>query len=204
MPDLPVPGRRARAQEAKRARIREAAWSLFTERGFEGTTLDDVARKADVAKGTVLLYASDKEDLLVLAVHGGVEQVVEQALATLPSVPVVERWMHVFSALFAFYAPHPALARRVLSVLPVAHGKNGRSFSQYSLGFLQRLARDFERTIGESSSDVSSMTVASTAFASYLFALQAWASGGVDQRVALEGILRPSLELLRDGFAPAR
>src|SRR5215218_11182606 len=57
-------GLRARtAPEARRAAILEAALEEFTARGFEAARLDDVAKRAGVAKGTIYLYFADKETL---------------------------------------------------------------------------------------------------------------------------------------------
>ena len=55
--------RRAVAPEARRAAILAAALDEFTARGFEGARLDDVAKRAGVAKGTIYLYFADKETL---------------------------------------------------------------------------------------------------------------------------------------------
>lgn len=41
-----------------------AALEVFGERGFHRTTLDEVARRAGVSKGTVYLYFDSKDDLL--------------------------------------------------------------------------------------------------------------------------------------------
>src|SRR5581483_11787561 len=40
-----------------------AALEEFANRGFEATRLDDVAKRAGVAKGTIYLYFRDKESL---------------------------------------------------------------------------------------------------------------------------------------------
>jgi AcrR family transcriptional regulator len=74
-------GRRKRAAEAARAAtvpasvsrkvrsaerrdaILSAALDEFSTRGFEAARLDDVARRAGVAKGTIYLYFRDKESL---------------------------------------------------------------------------------------------------------------------------------------------
>lgn len=53
----------APAKEQKQTRILEAARALLVQRGFQDVALDDVARKAGVAKGTLFLYYKDKEDL---------------------------------------------------------------------------------------------------------------------------------------------
>jgi AcrR family transcriptional regulator len=48
---------------ARRDAILSAALEEFSARGFEATRLDDVAKRADVAKGTIYLYFRDKESL---------------------------------------------------------------------------------------------------------------------------------------------
>src|ERR1700676_1570258 len=54
-----------RAQEPaeRRAAILDAALAEFAARGFADTRLDDVARHAGIAKGTIYLYFRDKENL---------------------------------------------------------------------------------------------------------------------------------------------
>ncbi len=51
--------------EERRREILEAALSLFSEKGFHETTVEDVANAAGVAKGTIYLYFDSKEHILV-------------------------------------------------------------------------------------------------------------------------------------------
>ena len=55
-------GRKTRSAERRDA-ILSAALDEFSIRGFEAARLDDVARRAGVAKGTIYLYFRDKESL---------------------------------------------------------------------------------------------------------------------------------------------
>ena len=55
--------RRVVPAETRRADILAAALDEFTARGFEAARLDDVAKRAGVAKGTIYLYFADKETL---------------------------------------------------------------------------------------------------------------------------------------------
>src|SRR5471032_2156279 len=55
-------GRMARSA-ARRDAILSAALEEFSASGFEATRLDDVAKRANVAKGTIYLYFRDKESL---------------------------------------------------------------------------------------------------------------------------------------------
>ncbi len=57
---------------SRQAAILEAGFEIFSEKGFSGTRLDDVARRAGVAKGTLYLYFDSKEELF--------KKVVEQTL----------------------------------------------------------------------------------------------------------------------------
>ena len=58
----PALSRAERAAE-RRAAIVEAALEEFIARGFAATRLDDVAKRAGVAKGTIYLHFKDKESM---------------------------------------------------------------------------------------------------------------------------------------------
>ena len=51
-------------ESGKYQHILEAAMDLFSERGFETTSVQDIAQTAGIAKGTVYLYFKSKEDLV--------------------------------------------------------------------------------------------------------------------------------------------
>ena len=54
--------------EAKRQDILEAATRLFTEQGYDGTSVDDIAAEAGVSKQTVYSHFGNKEHLFGVAV----------------------------------------------------------------------------------------------------------------------------------------
>jgi len=57
-----APNRAERAAERRQA-IVEAALEEFVARGFTATRLDDIAKRAGVAKGTIYLHFKDKESM---------------------------------------------------------------------------------------------------------------------------------------------
>ena len=59
-----VPGTRREKMEAKERAILDAARSEFSERGFENAKMSAIAKRADVAEGTVYLYYRNKKELL--------------------------------------------------------------------------------------------------------------------------------------------
>lgn len=55
-------------QGRKKLRILRAATELFEKQGYRKTSIDEIARRAEVAKGTVYLYYESKAKLLVQAI----------------------------------------------------------------------------------------------------------------------------------------
>jgi AcrR family transcriptional regulator len=66
-----------RRKDARPAELLAAALDLFVERGYAGTRLDDVARRAGVSKGTLYLYFSSKEELFKAVIREGLVPVYE-------------------------------------------------------------------------------------------------------------------------------
>lgn len=64
--------RRRRRKEARPQELTAAALSLFVEKGFAATRLDDVAERAGVSKGTLYLYFDSKDALFKAVIQEGV------------------------------------------------------------------------------------------------------------------------------------
>ena len=57
-------GTRRRRKQARAEELREAALSLFVEKGFDATRTEEIAARAGISKGTLYLYYPSKEGLL--------------------------------------------------------------------------------------------------------------------------------------------
>ncbi|MBY3463926.1 TetR family transcriptional regulator [Rhizobium laguerreae] len=57
-------GRRERKRRQTRERIEQAAMTLFLQRGFEATTIEDITEAADVSKRSFFDYFPSKEEVV--------------------------------------------------------------------------------------------------------------------------------------------
>lgn len=74
---------RRRAPEERPTQILDAAFREFGERGLAGARLDDIAKRAQVAKGTIYLYFPNKEALFREMVHATIVSALVEAETSL-------------------------------------------------------------------------------------------------------------------------
>jgi AcrR family transcriptional regulator len=80
-PDQPLPSLRDRKKERTRRALVDAATDLFATRGYEATTIADIAAAADIGTRTFFSYFASKEELLFPSSDARVRASVE-AIAT--------------------------------------------------------------------------------------------------------------------------
>lgn len=66
-----VAERKEREKQRRRQDIIDAAEKIFFSKGYENSSMDDVAREAELSKGTLYLYFHSKEDLYAAIVGRG-------------------------------------------------------------------------------------------------------------------------------------
>jgi AcrR family transcriptional regulator len=184
------PGARERNKLDKRERIAAAAWELFARDGFEATTTAAVAERAGVGKGTLFLYAPDKDDLLMLVMHDRLADRTDRAFATLSArAALPEQLSHVFVSLYELYAEQPrGIGIAFVRLVSTARGPNAdrvHAMTQATLSRIASLVRTAQER-GEVADDVLPMVAAANLFAAYFFVLFGWLSG-----------LSPTIEILR-------
>ena len=79
-------GRRSRAPRRRQQEIRDAAARVFHEKGYESTSIQDIADSVGILKGSLYYYITSKEDLL----YEIIQDVHEQALKNLELTAAVE------------------------------------------------------------------------------------------------------------------
>lgn len=135
-------GRRERRSCETRERLFRAAMTLFRDRGFQRTTVEDITNAADVGKGTFFNYFPSKEH--VLSVLGEVQSAkYDQAITMAREQTTREALRWLYHALPAESGSSPKMVRSMLTVFMTSEAV--REFLTKGLG----LAREKLVTIFE-------------------------------------------------------
>lgn len=92
--------------------ILNAAIQLFGEKGFENTSIEELAKAAGVGKGTVYSYFTTKRDILYAFCEDELEYIHEQmASKTNQEAPILEQMLTIFMAEFQYITQNVEFGR---------------------------------------------------------------------------------------------
>jgi AcrR family transcriptional regulator len=159
---------RRRAPDVRPQQIVDAALAEFGEQGLAGARLDDIARRAGIAKGTIYLYFPNKEELFREVVRQTIVTRLDElrrefgapgdgtatdqlraymrswwATVTRPAFRTVYRLvvgeLHRFPELLAFYLDEVALRAKALHADVIARGVANGEFRAVDPGPVSRI-----------------------------------------------------------------
>lgn len=137
-------GKRERNKRDKIRRIKKAAAELFTLEGFDAATTEQIARRANVAKGTLFLYARDKRDLVFLIFNDEIVRISKKAFSQAdPELPVLDQLLAVAAGFYKGFSKNPQLSKILLAELFFYRGKLAGEFYRDR----QRLIEDYQRLL---------------------------------------------------------
>ncbi|MFK7831171.1 MAG: TetR/AcrR family transcriptional regulator [Congregibacter sp.] len=114
-------GRRERAKKEKLRRIMEAARYLFEAQGFDKTTTQQIADRADIGTGTLFLYTESKEDLLVMVFERDMQEQATRVFSkTSGAQPPVDQVCAVFREMMDYHAQDLEISEVLLRTLVMA------------------------------------------------------------------------------------
>ena len=77
--------RRGREEQARLAAILAAAESVFAQKGYFETRMDDIAEKAELAKGTLYYYFNSKNEIVIHLLEREAAKVHEEIKSRVPA-----------------------------------------------------------------------------------------------------------------------
>lgn len=174
------PSRRDRNKRARLQRIKEAAWTLFVERGYETTTIRQIAEVADVSPATVILHTGEKADLLMLLFHEVIAERIQPPSLD-DGLPLEETLMGLLRPFIRFYGEYPELSRVFFREMLYGESRWREQELEQAEGFVQLLARIIgeHQERGQLREDADPTLLAQTIFSLYQAALQGWFCGAI-------------------------
>ncbi len=109
--------RKEREKRMRRDMILEASEVVFVEKGLRAATLDEIAEKAEVSKGTIYLYFSSKEDLYFSLMIRGLSLLLKMFQEARPEeVPPTEALYRLGDVYYKFSREQSYLFRMLAAV----------------------------------------------------------------------------------------
>jgi len=203
-------GLREEKKRATRRAILDAAVELFAERGFERTSIGELARAAGIGKGTIYGYFRTKEEIFLAFC----EEEIDYAFAVLakqsdPRAPLLEQLLTLFLSQFRFVTRNREFGRllvREMAFPPAAGCGRARDLDARYLAALGDILESAGRR-GELRPDYDPFLASAHFYALYLVALSGWYTGYLNSdaevEISLRQVFRQALEGLGPQGAPA-
>ncbi len=189
------PATRSTGRQVTRDRMLDTALELFSEHGYLGVRVEDIAKRSGVSRATFYKHFSEREQILA--------ELFERLLGTASeqepgSGPVEQQVVAAIEGAVARMLEQEQLARFVYS-LPVRHSallRPGVRATPYVFDQVTRLLEQGAGT-GEIRTDVPAPLLARHVLAALETAMRDWAEGEVDKPL---GRVRLLLALSLDGI----
>lgn len=128
------------SKPSTRARLADAAFELFNERGYEQTTVDEIAERAGVGRTTFFRYYRSKEDV-IFPDHDRLLELIGERLATSTHDTAIVAVTEVVRLVLLRYIEEGDRARRRYELTSIVQPLRDREI--VSVARYQRLFREF-------------------------------------------------------------
>lgn len=190
---------RERNKARARAEIAEVALRLFSERGFEAVTVDEIVGAAGVSRRTFFRYFDTKEDALLAdypEVNARLHEVLDAARPE-ASMQAVRAGLHAMADWYIERSDAVLIRSRVIRDTSV-------SLAARNLEFVTKwepeVAQAIADQIGGQAGDLQPRTAAAMIIAAYRAALTQWVRSSC--REDLHALIDQALDLIEHGLEP--
>jgi AcrR family transcriptional regulator len=191
--------RETKKQETRKA-IMQAAITLFSEKGFEKTSIEELARAAGIGKGTIYGYFQTKSDILHAFCEDELENLHEELTTNADrEIPILQQMVSIYMSEFRHITENREFARLFMQQTAFPrdvdlerHLANEDNYFKLLFPLLEKAQ---ER--GELRNDVELLYITGHFYGLYLLLVSAWFSGRVateDAESALETLFRQAIE----------
>jgi mycofactocin system transcriptional regulator len=186
--------------EGTRARVERAALDLFSTRGFENVTTDEVADAAGISRRTFFRYYATKADAVWGDFAGHVARLEARLAAADPAQPVLASVCAAYVEVNDYAETELPLLRERMRLILTEPALLAHSQVRYA-EVDHAVARHVAARTGASPADLVPRLVAATTRAAATTAFEAWL---IDERSALGRHLHLAFAEITDGFPSLR
>jgi AcrR family transcriptional regulator len=155
-----------------------AAVTLFRTRGYEETTVDDIAAAAGVGRRTFFRYFRSKEDAVSPDHDSALARIAEIFEAAHPTEPAASLVLRAGETVFDLYSDDAALSVerfRLTHEVPALRDRESASVDHYRRLFTRHLRRRFA---DEPDGELRAAVIGAAVVAAHNLALRAWLADG--------------------------
>jgi len=194
-------GVREEKKRRTRKAILQAAVQLFGDKGYERTSIDELARAAGVGKGTIYSYFQTKSEIFLAFCEDELDHVyAEVAQKSKVDATLTEQLMALFMGEFRYVTRHKDFGRLLLREMIFPKEltvERSRDLDNRYIEYLSAMCIKAQQR-GELRRDVDLLFVCGHFYALYLIAVSAWYMGRLqtedDVAEALQLLLQQSME----------
>lgn len=188
--------RRERKKIQTREALVAAGVKLFAQRGFAGTTIEDITDEADTSPRTFFRYFPSKEDLLVADVEAAIPLAREALVPERPDEPILHAARRAAVALAGALARPETLSQRRLTLsIPEVLGRMREIQERIDLAMVEEIAK---RMDVDPELDPRPRVAASVALGAVRAAVHAWVAS--DGRADPMAVVERTFDLLDAGL----
>lgn len=197
---------RERQRERRRGTILDAAWELIGEKGFEDTSVEEIAERSEVGVATVYNYFGTKNDLLHVLLERYIESEANLGESVLEHPP--GRMVDGMAELFTVYVDGmvercgPRLMKEFLAMAlsrQFGYGQDTYRLKMRLLTQCQDLVRHYIQA-GQMRPDVTVEEAAMACYSAVVMPLALYAIAVVIDVSTTKTLIRRNLQLVFDGI----
>lgn len=200
-------GLRERKKKQTRAAILDAALDLFSKKGYENTSIDELARVAGIGKGTIYTYFKSKSEIFLAFCEEQLDFVYKQLREKSdPGLPLISRLLTLFMGEFQFVSRNKEFGRILMreTVFPKELTvERSRELDNKYIDLLVPMFKEAQQR-GQLRGDLELILVTGHFYALYIMTISGWYMGRLYTEEDVHMVLESLFEQALQGLAPGR
>ncbi len=183
----------------------DAAVKLFSEKGFENTTVNQLAKEAGVGKSTIYGYFQSKNEIFLAFCEDEINFVfTDLAEKRDPDTPIEKQLLTLFMEQLRYVSRNYDFGRILVREMIFPKELTMEKSNDLSERYLGALGEILTRAIsrGELRDDLDLLYISGHFYAFYLLVLSAWYQRRLQNEQEVEDALRKLMQQAMEGLAP--